>query len=145
MGQVISLIKDTQLNKFYRILYWFGYFSVLFTSLIPILGHLDKVKLGYGVFTVRLDHLLHFSVYFLICMYYLAGQWKKLSLFDTRPLQKFILATVLLALVSEIVQLWVPARAFNAMDIAANVAGIFVGVVLIKTLESGTKTPNTIS
>jgi VanZ family protein len=42
------------------------------------------------------------------------------------------MATLLLATISEVVQLWVPARSFNVMDWVANVAGILLGVIIIR-------------
>jgi VanZ family protein len=44
-------------------------------------------------------------------------------------------ATLLLATISEVVQLWVPARSFNVMDWVANVAGILLGLIFIKIVE----------
>jgi VanZ family protein len=126
-------------QKFYRTTFWFGYTAVLVTSLIPITGNLTRVKVNLIAFEIHLDHLLHLSAYFLICMYYLAGQWKGLSLFNTNSLRKFLVVTVVLATVTEVVQLWVPARAFNVMDWVANVAGIVLGVVVIKIKDSRRK------
>jgi VanZ family protein len=53
-------------------------------------------------------------------------------LFENHAFRKFIIVTVLLATVTEIVQIWVPSRSFNVMDWVANVAGIMLGVVAIK-------------
>jgi uncharacterized membrane protein len=120
------------MQKLYRYIFWTGYVAVLITAFMSIPGDLSKIKLGRGIFEIRLDHLLHFAVYFLIAVYYLIGQWNGLALFDKNPLRKFIVATLLLATISEVVQLWVPARSFNVMDWVANVAGILLGVMIIR-------------
>jgi len=65
-------------------------------------------------------------------MYYLAGRWKDVSLFNNKPLIKFFFPVLLLAIVTEVVQLWVPERAFNMFDLVSNVAGVVTGVVIIK-------------
>jgi len=119
------------LQKLYRYLFWIGYLAVLITSFIPVKGSLNKITLGPESFRIRLDHLLHFAGYFLICMYYLAGQKKGLSLFTANPLTKFILLLLFLAIVTELVQLWVPERAFNVWDLVSNVAGVVVGVGVV--------------
>jgi VanZ family protein len=119
------------LQKLYKIIFWSGYTAVLVTSMINIGWQLDKIKVGLLVFKLGLDHLLHFLVYFLICMYFLAGQQKGLALFRNHQLRKFIVATVTLATFTEVVQLWVPYRTFNVMDWVANVSGIVLGVVII--------------
>jgi VanZ family protein len=125
--------------KLYKILFWLSYTAVLITSLLPILGSLDQVNLGAGAITIRLDHFLHFSTYFLICMYYLFGRWKGLLLFKTYPLLKFIVVTLLLATVSEVVQLWAPSRAFTGIDLISNVAGIILGMVFVGIQDSRRK------
>jgi VanZ family protein len=126
----------------YKLFFWSGCLAVLTTAFIPIAGNLNKIRLGRGFFEIRLDHLLHLTVYFLICMYYLAGQWKGLKLFNTKALCKFIVVMVLLATISEVVQLWVPARTFNVMDWVANMAGILLGVLIIRIRFSRLNTKN---
>jgi VanZ family protein len=125
-------IKDHLLQKAYRTIFWGGYLLVLITAFIPVAGNLNRIKLGRGAFEIRLDHLLHFSAYFLICIYYLVGQRMGFLLFKRNSFLKFILYTLLLATVTEFVQLWVPARAFNIFDWVANVAGVGIGVVVIR-------------
>ncbi len=109
----------------------FGYTVTLLTAFLPIAGNLSKIKVHALVFEIRLDHLLHFGAYLLICIYYLAGLKLGYRLFKSKPLLKFVLAVLLLAIVTEVVQLWVPARAFNPFDLVANVAGLAAGVGVI--------------
>jgi VanZ family protein len=116
-------------------LFWIGYLAVLVTSFIPVAGSLNKVKFGPESFHIRLDHLLHIAVYFLICMYFLTGIKMKLSLFNNNPLKKFILVVLVLAAITELVQLWVPERAFNIFDMISNVAGVGLGVFVIKMVQ----------
>lgn len=120
-------MKMSRYLKIYRLIFWTGYFAVLVAAFVPVAGALNKIRLGPEAFSIRLDHLLHFGAYFLICMYYLAGRKKGLSLFESRPLTKFVILVLFLAVVTETVQLWVPARAFNVFDLVANVAGVAAG------------------
>jgi VanZ family protein len=64
-------------------------------------------------------------------MYFLLGVCKGITLFKKNSLLKFIQLVLLLATVTEVVQLWVPERAFNPMDWISNVAGICVGIIVI--------------
>jgi VanZ family protein len=123
------------LQKIYRSLFWAGYFLVLITAFINIAGSFNDVHIGKGLFKIRMDHLIHFTVYFLICLFYLAGQRKSLSLFSSNPLKKFILLILLLATVTELVQLWVPERSFNILDWIANISGMSAGLIAIKIFE----------
>ena len=123
------------LQILYRTIFWVGYLAVLITAFIPITGRLNEIEFGPESFHIRLDHLLHLAAYFLICIYYLAGRRKDLSLFAANPLIKFVVLVLFLALVTELVQLWVPERAFNVFDMIANVAGVVIGVGFIKMVQ----------
>ena len=128
------IIKHRYQNIF-RYIFWTGYFAVLTTAFLPISIRVDRIKFGPQVFEIRLDHILHFSAYFLICIYYLAGKWKGLTLFDSRSLGKFVAFTLALAVVTEAVQIWVPARTFNVFDLLSNVIGVFLGIIVINLLK----------
>jgi VanZ family protein len=115
---------------------------VLITAFLPITGGLDKIHLGPESFHLRLDHLLHLTVYFLICMYFLFGQRKGITLFDKNSFLIFLVLILLLATVTEVVQLWVPERTFNVFDLLSNMvgAGIGMGVVRMAQLRKDLKT-----
>jgi VanZ family protein len=120
------------LQKLYKIIFWCGYFFTLITAFLPIAGKLQDVEVGRGILEIRLDYLFHLCVFFLICIYYLVGNRMSLMLFQRNSLQRFILFTLLLATVTEVVQLRVPARAFNIFDWVANVSGVGLGLILIR-------------
>lgn len=121
------------MRQFYRSIFWVGYLLVLIATFIPLKGvALDRITLGPESFRIRFDHLLHFFIYFLICIYYLAVQIKGFSLFNSNSLRKFILLILFLAIVTELAQLWVPARRFNFFDILSNLIGFFAGIGIIK-------------
>ncbi len=118
-------------HKLYKIVFWIGYTATLLVAFLPIAGNLSKTRINALVFDIRLDHLLHFGAYLLICLYYLAGRKPGYRLFEQKPLLKFLMVVLLLATVSEVVQLWVPVRAFNPFDLVTNVAGLAAGVTFI--------------
>jgi VanZ family protein len=118
-------------QRFYRSIFWIGYLAVLITTFIPVAGELNKINIGPEAFHIRLDHLLHLLVYFLICMYYLIGITKRVTLFEKDSLLRFILLILFLATVTEVVQLWVPEQAFNVFDMISNVTGLGIGLGVI--------------
>ncbi len=118
--------------RLYRFVFWAGYLAVLIVAFVPVAGELNRIKIGPEAFKIRLDFLLHFAAYFLICMYYLAGMKHGLSLFSSNPLKKFILLILFMAVITEVVQLWVPQRAFNVFDMIANLTGVTLGMVVIE-------------
>jgi VanZ family protein len=124
------------LQKLYRYIFWTGYVAVLIATFLPLRIRVDKIKFGPEVFEIRLDHLLHFSVYFLICLYYVIGRLKGLTLFKSSALTKFCITVLLLAVITETVQLWVPARSFNLFDLTANIAGLTAGTGVIYSIKN---------
>ncbi len=125
-------MKMARYLKLYRLVFWTGYVTVLVAAFVPVAGALNRIHLGPEAFSIRLDHLLHFVAYFLICMYFLTGEMTGLSLFKNRSLTKFIILVLFLAVITETVQLWVPSRVFNVFDLVANIAGVAAGWGAIK-------------
>jgi VanZ family protein len=122
--------------QIYRTVFWTGYLAVLIMTIIPLKGvSLNKITIGPDVFRIRLDFLLHFIVYFLICLYYLAGWKNGFTLFTENSLIKFFLLVLFLAIVTELVQLWVPDRAFNIFDLASNIGGVIAGLVIVRLAQ----------
>lgn len=109
--------------------------AVLITAFIPVAGNFNRIKIGPETFKIGLDFLLHFAAYFLICMYYLAGRKRELCLFYSNSLTKFIPLLLFLAIVTELVQLWVPERAFNIFDLVSNFGGMVTGVAVVVMTE----------
>ena len=126
-------------TKVFRYIFWAGYLTVLITAFFSVKGDLNKINIGTEAFHIRLDHLLHLFVYFLICMYFLFGQQIGLTLFKKESLRNFIIYVLLLATVTELVQLWVPKRAFNVFDLLSNVGGVFIGLGVIRVTRRENK------
>ena len=114
--------------KIYNLLFVIGYVLVFVVTCLPIGGKLNRVKVFSGL---RLDHLLHFSLYFLMTLYYLLGRRNNQYLFNTKPLLKYLCLIVFLALSTEVCQLWIPSRSFNLFDIIANLSGVLIGFIVI--------------
>ena len=68
-------------------------------------------------------------------MYYLFGIRSGFTLFEKKSLLKFILLVLFLGIITEVVQLWVPERAFNVFDLVSNVAGVIAGVGVIRMAQ----------
>jgi VanZ family protein len=123
------------IQLFYKLLFWLGYIVVLVSAVLHLPWELDKIHVGTVDFNIRLDHFLHLLVYFLVCMYFFAGQKNGIILFRDRALLKFLILIVFLATVTEVIQIWVPYRAFNPMDWVSNVSGVILGLIVMGLLK----------
>jgi VanZ family protein len=115
----------------YKIIFWAGCVSLLLISFIPVIGNFSKVELG----PLRLDYLLHFSAYLVICLYFIVGRKIGYELFEEHSSFKLAFLLCLLAAVTEFVQIWVPNRTFNLIDWFANMGGAAAGLILVKISE----------
>jgi VanZ family protein len=115
----------------YRTIFWLGYTTVLAASFITLKNDLHKITFDVISFKFHLDQVLHTVVYFLICMYFLAGKHYGLTLFKDNSIKWFLPVVLFLATFTEVVQLFVPSRAFNVFDMLANVIGVGVGLMVM--------------
>jgi VanZ family protein len=53
-----------------------------------------------------------------------------LTLFGKHSPEKFLGSILFLAIVTELVQIWVPSRSFNIFDMLSNAVGVISGVLL---------------
>jgi len=112
-------------------IFWIGYFLVLAVTFIRLRFSFGKIQIGHESFQLKTDYLLHFAVYMMICLYFLLGQIAGFSLFRKHSFLKFVVLIILLATITEVVQIWVPARSFNKFDLISNVSGFLTGILII--------------
>ena len=94
------------------------YFCILFLLMWMPLGGLG-VPLNNFVLGIRLDHLLHASIY-------IPCAWFLMDFQRSKPLQ-LLLISLGIALLTESVQLILPYRGFDVNDLIANFIGVFLG------------------
>ncbi|MCU0474304.1 MAG: VanZ family protein [Bacteroidales bacterium] len=118
-------------QKIYRSIFWLGYIMVFVAAFVPFKDDFHKITINIVSFKFHFDQVLHSIVYFIICLYFPAGQYLGLTLFKNNSFRKFLFVILVLATVTEVVQLAVPSRAYNIFDWVANVIGIGVGIAIV--------------
>jgi len=108
---------------------------LIVVSVLPLSGNLNSTQVNLFAFELRLDYLLHFAVYLSIFMFYLAGQMLGLNLFSNNSIKKFSILIIILATVTELIQILVPARAINIFDWAANLSGAITGLIIVRAFR----------
>lgn len=108
---------------------------VFAAAFVPLKTNLHKMTVNIISFKFHLDQVFHAIVYMLICLYFPAGEHQGLALFKDNSFKKFLLVVLILATITEVVQLAVPYRAFNFIDMAANLVGIGLGVAIMMLLK----------
>jgi VanZ family protein len=127
------------IQRLYRMIFIMGYISMLVVAFLPVAGQINRIHIGINPFKLRLDYVLHFVVYFCICLYYILGSLNDIYIFRKNCLLKYMLIVSFLAIVSEFFQLWVPSRSFNIYDFISNFSGLLVGFIVIIAFKNRTK------
>lgn len=121
--------KNVKYQGFVKGLYWgFALFLVLM-NVIP-LGKAN-VTLNKERIIFRLDYLVHAAIMLGFSGIYLLAKCLKTQIFISREKSKLIALTFLFALLLETLQLLVPWRTFNPLDLIANLVGAALVSVIV--------------
>ena len=100
---------------------------LLIASIIPTFGKLNDQSIHFIV-EFRLDYIFHSLVYFgFYVLLVLVEVFMKVK-YSKKKLVKFIFLTVLIAIFTESLQLFITYRSFNPMDLFSNLVGVFFGI-----------------
>jgi len=100
---------------------------LLIASIIPTFGKLNDQSIHFIV-EFRLDYIFHSLVYFgFYVLLVLVEVFMKVK-YSKKKLVKFVFLTVLIAIFTESLQLFITYRSFNPMDLFSNLVGVFFGI-----------------
>jgi VanZ family protein len=111
---------------------------VFIVAFVPLRMDLHKITINAVAFNLHFDQILHSIVYLMIPLYYLVGQYLGMTIFNDNSFLKFLFAIFFLAIVTEIIQIFVPSRAFNFFDLVANLFGVLIGLLITKCVRIAT-------
>ena len=100
---------------------------IIILSILPINSG-DSVLNDRFILSIRLDYMVHFALFipWMLLIWIFTG-----ARFNDTPVKAFgwVLAGLILAVSSEYLQYFLPYRAFNINDLAANSMGVLLGSV----------------
>lgn len=99
--------------------------AIVVLAIVAINSHDSSLNNIY-ILSLRLDYLVHFAIY--IIWMWLA--WKSYTISFRRDAVRallWLLGGLVFANLSELIQIFVPYRAFNRFDLLANVIGVIIG------------------
>ena len=99
---------------------------ILFASIIP-LSQEKHFEFGGSIF--RLDYLEHFAVFFILGSLYVLRTKLQLKISEISLLITY-------ATFTETIQLIVPGRTFNPMDLVYNILGLIFSITLINKIKN---------
>jgi VanZ family protein len=103
-------------------------FLIVLLAVLPINGANSLLNNNY-ILEIRMDYLAHFAIF--MPMMVLVWYDQKLSFKKTPAKTVFwLLAGIFIGIITESVQYFLPYRAFNINDLAANTIGVLLGSLI---------------
>lgn len=123
----MRLLKFYYRKSIWLILFIFWTLLIISTSMIPYSG----VSGEPGSSGFRWDYLEHFLAYFAFGSLYIL--WRSDRNFTIRKLELALLFTLAtcFSILTEYIQIFIPGRAFNYIDVLYNLAGVISSILLI--------------
>ena len=120
-------IKMIQL--YHKKVIWFSLF-IIWTLLIIYMSVRpgSNELLNKHFFEIRMDYLLHFLAYFAFGLLYVL--WRANRQFEIKSIELAILTAIAISfsILIEYIQLLIPGRSFNVVDMIYNFSGVICGV-----------------
>ena len=131
MTGLYTLIRN---NRFWSVIFVLWVFTLIILNVVPNFTP-PSVQMEEAS-SLRVDYALHFMSFLMLpVFYFLSGKKTVIDPF-LKTSYSLILAGILFASFTESIQLFVPGRSFNPLDILFNVTGFLSGIPVGKFVNS---------
>lgn len=113
-----------------KYLFWLWVIALLILNVMPMSSR-TNANLSCNRVVFRLDYLVHMITFVAFAWAFVLGQVTKRPVFEKHSLLKYVSVVILSSIGFELVQLLIPSRAFNPMDLMFNLFGVFLGLVFV--------------
>ena len=110
--------------NYYKFIFYFCIFIIILLSVYP--GNVCEPSNECKAVLKKYNQLNHFISYFI------AGITGFLAYPETRNFFKLLISLLLLAIFLEIIQIWIPKRSFEFLDMLSNNSGVVIGLGVIQ-------------
>ena len=108
---------------------WFLMIWMVLIVIISLIPHLPQPQTKSSGSLIRLDYLFHVSEFLILALAVFFWQRERESDLTFFKYLEISLAVVILAVFTEVIQIWVPGRVFNLMDVVFKVSGFLLGTI----------------
>ena len=113
-----------------RWLFWGWLIVVLILNVVPLGNELNQ-DLTTKRFVFRLDYVVHLLTFLVFAWIWVLGKIKDVCWFESYEVLKFGGIVFVSAVGVELIQIFVPYRTFNPMDMMANIFGAILTLICI--------------
>lgn len=112
-------------------LLWLWLTILLIANLIPIGNEASQSLSGNRFFHFRLDYLLHANMIFCFAWIWILGKIKRIRWFQRLESMKYSIIVLCAGIGLELIQMLVPWRSFNPVDLVFNIIGAVLVVIIV--------------
>ena len=125
------MIQEKRMANGVRWLLWGWLILVLVLNVVPLGNETNRGLSGNKIFQFRLDYVVHSLTFLVFAWIWVLGKIKNVSWFESYEVLKFGGIVFVSALVIELLQIFLPYRTFNPMDMIANIFGAILALLFI--------------
>lgn len=114
-----------------RWLFWLWLLLLIALNIIPLGNNVNRSLSGNKLWEFRLDYLTHLAMILVFAWIWIWGRIRNVRWFSSGEVIKYSLITVLASIGLELIQIFVPWRTFNPIDLAYNLVGSLLGIVFV--------------
>ena len=124
------LIQEKKMANGARWLFWGWLIVVLILNVVPLGNKLNQ-DLNTKRFVFRLDYVVHSLTFLVFAWIWVLGKIKDVCWFESYEVLKFGGIVFVAAVGIELLQIFVPYRTFNPMDMMANLFGAILTMLCV--------------
>ena len=125
------MIQEKSMLNGLKWLLWGWLIVVLILNVVPLGNETNRGLSGNKIFQFRLDYVVHSLTFLVFAWIWVLGKIKNVSWFESYEVLKFGGIVFVSALVIELLQIFLPYRTFNPMDMMANLVGAILTLLFI--------------
>lgn len=113
-----------------KLLFWIWLIILYLLNVIPLGDNVNHNLISHKSI-IRLDYLIHIITLLVFSGIYLFGYLRMEPIFLKHGLVSFSAIVISAAICLEIIQIWIPYRTFNPLDLISNLFGAVLGIFVI--------------
>ena len=117
------MLQEKRMANGVRWLFWGWLIVVLILNVVPLGNETNRSLSSNKIFQFRLDYVMHSLTFLVFAWIWVLGKIKDVCWFGSNEVSKFEGIVFVAAMGIELLQIFIPYRTFNPMDMMANLFG----------------------
>jgi hypothetical protein len=127
------MLQEKRMANGVRWLFWGWLILVLVLNVVPLGNETNRGLSGNKIFKFRMDYVVHSLTFLVFAWIWVLGKIKNVCWFEGNEVLKFGGIVFISAVVIELLQIFIPYRTFNPMDMIVNIVGALLAMLFIYT------------